>query len=354
MYKLRVAHSTATRSHSISQSITTFLLGRNLKISFKTMKHLRIITFLITIIMTTSCSVSYLTVTDEVVPPKIEFPDNIQSVILFNRSLERDLGQRLSSGVILDAGHKEIIRYVVNKMPIRAQAHNKTVRDSRSGERADRFAAAEVRQYGAGYDGLFCLEQLHHTENRTYNSYEKHQLDEQGKDYYVDAVKGSRTTTCKAFWRLYEVKSGKVLLELPYQIEDNLEAEALSRQGLNVKFDTTSVPDPDKMKYETADALIRDLSPTKMQSNWMYYKKGHDDIKRTAEYFKNKRYDLVVRTYARNRNAYSNKEKERVLYNLATAHFLNGDREEAIRMASEGARQYDSAYFRNLIQKMKN
>lgn len=316
------------------------------------MQYIKLMILSIIGLMTTSCSVSYLIVTDEVVPPKIEFPGNIQSVVLLNRSLESDLGQRISSGVILNASHKEIIRYVTGEMPIRAQAHNKTVRDSKSGERADPFSPADVKTYGSGYDALFCLAQLHHTEQRTYNTYEKHQLDEQGNDYYVNAVKGARTTTFTSFWRLYEVKSGKVLLELPYQIVDKIETEALSRQGLNTKFDTTNVPDPERMNYQMADALIQDFSPTKMQSNWMYYKKGHDDIKRTEKYFKNKRYDLVVRTYARNRNTYSDKEKERVLYNLATAQFLNGDREEAMRTATEGQRLYGSAYFRNLIQKM--
>lgn len=70
------------------------------------------------------------------------------------------------------------------------------------------------------------------------------------------------------------------------------------------------------------------------------------------KYFQNKQYALIVRTYERNMRSYTNREKERVLFNLATAHFLNGDREEAIRIAREGARQYDSAYFRYLVQKM--
>lgn len=303
--------------------------------------------------MATSCSVAYIRVTDEVIPPKIEIPSNIQSVMLLNRSLEGDLGQRLSSGVIFNAGHKEFIRYVVNKMPIRAQAHNKTVRDSRSGELADPFPVAEVREYGVGYDGLFCLEQLNLVEKRTYTPYEKHQLDEQGRDYYVDAVRGSRTIICESYWRLYEVKTGKILLELPYQQIDYLEAEALSKEGLNAKFDTTNVPNPETMKYETADALIRDLLPTRLESNWMYYKKGHDDINRTEKYFKKGQYSLIVQTYEKNMNTYSHKEKEKVMHNLATAHFLMGDLEKAMRVAREGALQYGSSEFRILIQKMK-
>jgi hypothetical protein len=139
---------------------------------------------------------------------------------------------------------------------------------------------------------------------------------------------------------------------MPYQKVDNLEAEALSRQGLNTKFDTTDVVDPDAMKYRVADALIQDLSPTRMQSNWMYYKKGHNDIKRTVKYFEDKRYDLVVRTYERNMRNYTTKEKERVLYNLATAQFLSGDREKAMSTAREGNRLYGSAYFKRLIQKI--
>lgn len=316
------------------------------------MRHLKGISILITLMMATSCSVSYLTVTDKVIPPKIAFPDNIQSVVLLNRSLERDLGQRLSSGVIHDARHKGIIRYVVNKMPIRAQGHNKTARDSRKGERADPFTADDVREYGAEYDGLFCLEQLNHTEKRTHTAYEKHQLDENGNDYYVNATRGSRTNTFTSFWRLYEVKTGKVLLELPYQIVDVVEAEALSYQGLNAKLDTINVLNPDQMKYELADMLIQDLTPTIMESSWMYYKKGHDDIKKTAKYFKNKQYSLIAQTYEHSMQSYTNKDKERILFNLATAHFLNGDREEAMRTATEGQRLYGSAYFRNLIQKM--
>lgn len=316
------------------------------------MIHWKMIALLLTILLATSCSVSYLSVTDEVLPPKIVFPGGVQSVVLLNRSLESDLGQRLSSGVIHDASHKEIIRYVVNKMPIQAQGHNKTARDSRRGERADPLAVAEVQEYGAGYDGLFCLEQLHHIEKRAYFPYQKHQLDEQGKDYYVDAVRGTRTATFMAFWRLYDVKSGKVLLELPYQIIDNTEAEALSQQGLDAKLDTTNVLNPDKMKYQLADMLIQDLSPSSIQSNWMYYKKGHDDIKGTAEYFKKKQYSLIIRTYERNLQTYSGKEKERVMYNLATAYYLHGNRGEALKTATEGYRLFGSPYFKNLLQKM--
>lgn len=316
------------------------------------MQRLGLTIILVSILTVSSCSVSYLRVTDEVLPPKITFPDNIQTVVLLNRTLERDLVHRLSSGVIHDARHKEIIRYVVNKMPIRAQGHNKTARDSRKGERANPFAVADVRTYGAGFDGLLCLEQLHHTEKRTYNAYEKHQLDDQGNDYYVNATRGSRTNTFTSFWRLYEVKTGKVLLELPYQIVDVVEAEALSHQGLNAKLDTVNVLSPDQMKYELADMLIQDLTPTIFESSWMYYKKGHDDIKRTVRSFKNKQYSLVVRTYAKNMGIYTDKEKERVLYNLATAHYLNGDRENAISTARKGHHLYGSVYFKNLIQKM--
>lgn len=314
----------------------------------------RFIALLLTVLMTTSCSVSYLRVTDEVIPPKIEFSDNIQSVILLNRSLERDLKLRLASGVIHDPSHKEVIRYVTGKMPVRAQAHNKTVRDSRSGKRANPFVVADVREYGEGYDGLFCLEQLNHTEQRNYKTYQKHQLDEQGKDYYIDAVRGTRTNTFNSYWRLYEVKSGKILLDLPYEIVDVFEAEALSRQGLNTKLDTSNVLDLNTMKYKLADMLINDLSPTIYQSNWMYYKKGNDDIKRTAKYFKNKQYSLIIQTYEHSMQNYTNKDKERVLFNLATAHFLNGDHEKALLIAREGEREYNSTYFRNLVQKIEN
>ena len=223
--------------------------------------------------------------------------------------MEQDLVERLSSGVINDPSHKEIIRYVVNKMPINAKVHNKTVRDSKLGEPADPFGLEEVRKYGAGYDGLFCLEQQHHSESRTYNFYKKHQLDEEGKDYYIDAVKGVRITSFESFWRLYEVESGKILLQLPYQIVDDFEAEALNRQGLNAKFDTINVPDPDIMKYKLADALIQDLSPTLIQSSWRYYKKGNDDIKKSAKYFKEKKYSFVIQTLERKMNRYKEKSE---------------------------------------------
>lgn len=318
------------------------------------MKHIRPILFLITILLTTSCSVSYLTVTDEVIPPKIEFPTHIKSVILLNRSLEQDLVERLSSGVINDPSHKEIIRYVVNKMPINAKAHHKTVRDSKLGEPADPFTVEDVSRYGAGYDGLFCLEQQHHSENRTYNFYKKHQLDEQGKDYYIDAVRGARVTTFQSFWRLYEVESGKIMLQLPYQIVDDLEAEALSRQGLNAKFDTLNVPDPDIMKYKLADALIQDLSPTLIQSSWMYYKKGNDDIKKSAKYFKEKQYSFVIQTLERKMNRYSDKTRLRAMYNVATAYYLNGDYDKALKIAQQGDKATKKSNFKNLITKFNN
>lgn len=300
-----------------------------------------------------SCSVKYLSVTDRVIPPIIELPSNVNSITLLNRSKESNIFNRRRSGKIYGYSNKQILDRISGQLPVTTKVNDEVLSDSRNGSPAPKLSLRDVRKYSLSTDGLLSLELLYQKETRNYQQFEKHQLDENSNDYYVRAVRGEKITTQDALWRLYDSENGRVLLELPYNIEYKVEAEALSQQEVNNKLDTIQTFSNNELQFEIADMLIVDLSPQYIKSNWKIYTKGNNAIKLSSNLLLANKYDQAIRTLEAHVPRMNEKDRAKALLNLATAYLLSGEKQKALQIAEKAIREFRSSDFQNFIKKVR-
>ena len=309
--------------------------------------------FLVLTVLLPSCGAKYITIVDQVLPAKVPFPEEIKSITLLDRARESNLGVRLGSGTIYSQGHVQLLRNCAGRLPYQTTVYPKSIRDSNAGSPAHRMNRDEVATYVGSTQAVFSLEQLFFQEERRTVEYDKHQLDENGDDYYVKAIRGTKISSLDALWRLYDGRTGSIVLELPYSLEDVFEAEALDYQSVNAKLDTLHTVDVQTMAATMVDRLLADVSPTPIESNWLYYTKGNDLVERSAAYLEAGRYSAAARIVEENQRIIPQlKKPERAQYNWATALFLDGQHRRAEEVAREGYTRYRKSEFTQLIQKI--
>lgn len=301
------------------------------------------------------CSAKYHTVVDQILPARVPAIAQMRSLTLLDRAQEANLGTRLGTGDLYRQGNVRFLERCANQLPVAATVISKSQRDANAGFPAPRLNSAEVREFGGQSEGLLCLEQLFPREIRTYESYDKHQLDEQGEDYYIRAVRATKSMTLNAVWRLYEVRTGRLIVELPYVVEDVFEAEGLDQTSVNTKLDTLYAFNPEELQQQSMEMFLADVLPTPIESNWLYYRKGGSLMERSAELLEARRYHDAARLLAANAKSIDRlKKPERAILNWATALFLDGQRQEALNKAQEGINKYGSGDFTAFIKKVRS
>ncbi len=292
-----------------------------------------------------SCaSVSYYSRQDAVMPAKIPIPSHIQSIKIVNRSVNKSILNRavntLKTGNIVGdqytAGRNVLMSGVESGLLHVSSVSRKMDRADHTETPADPMALARIKEYAGQADALLGLEQFTYGEQREYKRYQKHQLDENGADQYINVVRGTRTTTLITYWRLYDTHTGKILQTIPQKTVDFLDVEGLDERSANVKMDTTRIMRPDILASVLAQELVDDLKPHYNHSNWMYYKKGNDAIKRSANFIKKGRFRESISLLEKSiPNIEKRDSKEKAIYNLAVSCFLSGDKKQAILWAKE-------------------
>lgn len=314
---------------------------------------LRLWYFLFPLLM--GCSAKYHTVVDQVLPARVPAVSQMRSLTLLDRARESNLGNRIQSATLYSQGNRPFLAECGRQLPVAASVYPQSQRESNSGAPAPRLNAAEVREFGGQSEGLLCLEQLFPLESRTYQEYDKHQLDAQGKDYYVRAVRATKIMSLSTMWRLYEVRTGRLVVELPYLVEDVFEAEALDRASVNIKLDTMYTFRPEQLQQQSLALFLADVLPTPIESNWLYYTKGGALIERSAALLEAGNYHDAARLLEANASQIDRlKKPERAFLNWATVLYLDGQRQEALDKANEGLSKYGGGDFNIFIKKVRS
>lgn len=301
------------------------------------------------------CSAKYHTIVDQVLPARVPAISQMRSLTVVDRAREANLGTRLETGDLYSQGNIRFLERCARQLPVAANVYNKSQRDANAGSPAPRLNSAQVRDFGGQSEGLLCLEQLFPREVRTYESYDKHQLDEQGKDYYIRAVRATKSMTLNAMWRLYDVRTGRIIIELPYLVEDVFEVEALDQSSANTKLDTSYTFNPEQLQQQSMDMFLADVLPTPIESTWLYYRKGNGLLERSSALLEANRYHDAVRLFEANAAEISRlKKPERAILNWATVLFLDGQHQQALDKAYEGLNSYGSGDFTAFIKKVRS
>jgi hypothetical protein len=75
-------------------------------------------------------------------------------------------------------------------------------------------------------------------------------------------------------------------MNFPQYTENSYETEGLTRQSVNLQMDTTQVVTASTLAKKLSAALIKDINPMELTSQWQYYTKGNDIIKKSAKMIK--------------------------------------------------------------------
>lgn len=318
------------------------------------MKHLFLLFSVFSILLNcSSCSTSNFVTTHKIAESKIYIPDDVKVINILDRSKEKNIRSRLKSGIIYQ-NNKALLRRVSGILPVKSSIDNRALKHVQHGQPAPKFTANEVKEYIAQGDALLCLELIQIQERRDYKSFTKHQLDENGKDYYVEAIKGTKNKYIETLWSLYG-SDGNIIFQQPYLIEDIYEAQTTKDQDINVKLDTAHVVSDQELVDRMIARFKKDINPVIERHAWVYYKKGHDLIKKSAIHIKKGEYESAARMLENNFDILKKKSDiKRGYVNLVIALYHSGQVDRAFTKIKEAEnRGYHSTSLKSVYNKMQ-
>ncbi len=300
------------------------------------MKNIYYLLILSFVLLNTNCNKAYYSNLEEVIPAKHVIPTHIKTITLLDRSKEKSVGisieNTLETGQITDNEGRVFLKQIQSKIPATTHLSPKSFKHSFDGGVADILNKEDINNYAENRDALLCLEQLFYKETFTYVNKQKHQLDENGNDYYLDVVECTQENQMQIHLRLYDTKSGAILLETPYIEEASLIAEGLTKEGVTAKMDSMQVNRKPELSKIIEKKVKSEFAPKEIRSNWLYYTKGEEIIKRSAMNIRHGNFEKVISLLQPKISTLSSKKKTRqkAVHNLAVSLYLTGQTEAAL------------------------
>ena len=272
-----------------------------------------------------------------------------RSIVKTNNSPSRSTAIVTAS----DEAKNNMVNEVKNGIPVASVKLEKSLRDGKEDGPADPIRPGIIAEYSANSDGLFCLEEFDFTEQRTYKDIKKEQLDPAGKKYIIEAVAGTRLIYLRTYWRLYDGKTGRIVMTVPQYTENTFETEGLSRQGVNVQMDTTNIVTASTLSRQLSRSLIKDINPEPVRSTWDYYIKGNDHIVRSANMIAKGDFRSSVNYLTQNvKSIKEDKYRIRANYNLVISYYFNKQKDQALQLAAHEYNRTGKGEFKNLYDKI--
>jgi hypothetical protein len=311
---------------------------------------------LLFIISLISCKTATYTNVDKVLPPKYTLPTNMLTLRIVDRSASNkgNSSQKYGSTIsMIDAARNTMISEIKNGMPLSNVKVDAPRMDGHPERSAELIKPRNIASYSNGSDGLLCLEQYDFQEQRNYKDIRKNQLDKDGRTYTIDAVAATRLIYLRTLWRMYDGKTGQVIIEIPQYSEDKYETEGLTRQGVNAHLDTTETVTVSTLSRQLSRSIINDINPKEITSSWTYYKKGNSVIESSASMIRKGDFRNAVDYLKGNiKSITSEKLKFRANYNLITSYYFNRQKEEALRLAAFEYNRTNEEEFKELYDRI--
>jgi len=319
-------------------------------------------TLFLIIFLASSCSVTYHSVIDSIVEPRLAIPDEMDTLYLVDRSrfassYER-LKEKLSSGFIVGDRLKKSRNTFKNELKFRTEKplsiRKKELKHAEKTGLAKPMSKQQIIGLNSPHIGILSIEMFQIYENFQFVEYDKHQLDSLGNDIIIQAIRGKRSNTIECHLRLYEKSNGRILHEIPRIVEHFVEEEGLTesqvRSKLNLNLSDVNI----RLATELASELSLEFNPLRIKSHWMYYK-GGKLLNPAHELIKNRSYKEAEHYLSE----VLNKEKgvgkrQKILYNLCLLHHLQGKKSLAIKMAEEHLQKNKFKALSRLIQQIKS
>lgn len=180
------------------------------------------------------------------------------------------------------------------------------------------------------------------------NKIRKHQLDQDGKDYYIDAYEASRDYEVYSRWAVYHGDHNGPLYEWNTIGQKTLRTQGLHKVQTTDKLDSISIGLERYLMDSLANEIPPVIVPSKIFDSWTYYIKGADALKEGRKYMETDNLSTAMNIYRRALKAADKKSKARLYYNLAVIHDIQGDANQALKNA-EDAYLTDNKYLHKAL-----
>lgn len=182
----------------------------------------------------------------------------------------------------------------------------------------------------------------------------KHQLDDSGNDYYIDAHEAIRRYVVDIEWNIYHGSAPDPIYSIRNHGEKTIKAQGLQKDQTIEKLDSIAGDTERFLLDSLANELSNMIMPLKVFDSWSYYVKGSDILKEGRKYMELNKLEEAMQLYQSDlRTADDPKIKARLNYNLAIIHDIRGETSLAFHYAEKALLADDKNLHKSLYHKLK-
>lgn len=303
---------------------------------------------------------------NNVIYPEYRLPDDTKQLVLLNSIQEKtprnsytrerfastgdteertdyEFGAKGKSGYMIDRLESAMKRGNFYLIKEASSSTNETVKWNKN----------NVENYAGDGDVLVVLENF--TSDYDFNSKKirKHQLDQSGNDYYVNAQEASRLYKVNSQWGVYDGSTGEQLFDLQDSGEKFIKTQGLQKDQTIEKLDSISRGLERFLIDSIAQSFSRMIMPEKIFDTWSYYRKGSDALEEGNKYMELDKLEDAESIYQRGIRGADEEEKAKLYYNIAIIKDIMGDLEAAFNYAEKAVLTDDKSLHKSFYEKVK-
>lgn len=210
-----------------------------------------------------------------------------------------------------------------------------------------------AKEYMTPNDVLIVLEDFESDYDFKSEKIRKHQLDPQGKDYYIEAYESTRNYRIKAVWSLYNGQNGSLLDRFEDIGEKKFATQGLQKDQTIIKLDSLGKGVPHYIMDSLALSLTNYIMPIRIYDTWTYFAKGSDALEKGSKYFALEKLDDAEDIYHRSLSSADDKTKPKLYYNLAVIADIKRNYQQALDYAENAVLLSDKSVYKTLFNKIK-
>lgn len=217
------------------------------------------------------------------------------------------------------------------------------------------WSTSKIKDYVPGSDEvLIVLDHLHSDYDFKSEKIRKHQLDADGKDYYLDAYEATRHYMVRADWNIYHSDPVQLLYNLHNRGERKITTQGLNKDQTLQKLDSVARGVERYLLDSMAQVLASQILPRKMYDSWTYYVKGSEELENGYKFMKLDKLEDCEKIYLSALGSTNDPKIEaRLNYNLAVINDISGDINSAFEYAEKALLTDDKYLHQKLYDELK-
>lgn len=325
----------------------------------KTFQHLFLCSFAL-IAMSCSSMKTYKLV-NRVIPPPYELPEQTQQLIVLNAmpELRKTVSNNYSTNYTSTQPQPEDenrihARYQADRMYYKLnQGKYYLVKRGNLMQNHHPWQDPFAVQYMGEKDVLVVLDDFVSDYDFKSEKIRKHQLDAQGRDYYIEAYESSRNYRVRAYWSLYNGADGQLLDRFEEVGEKKFSTQGLHKDQTILKLDSLGQGIPNYLMDSLATSFANYILPVRVYDSWTYFAKGDPVLETGQKYMSLDQLEKAEETYRRGLSSADDKTKPKLYYNLAVINDIRRSYGAALDYAEKAVLLSDKSTYTALYNKIK-